>query len=130
MFSPSDIATMNLWYNAGGIKDVSTFSLGLITSYGVYAITVTDPGSFANFAAQYNNQEKLHTIEVYYQLYLGSETNTEANAIKGISLLLNHLNSGLRISKATNSMYTSWDHYSGNYVNNSVTIKPCQTTEN
>lgn len=129
VFSPSDIVKLTQWYKSGGIKnfDPSKFTMGLVTSKGVYTLGVKSLNKFGIFTNSKSPDVLLDEIEAWYTLSDLLESTSESMALMKLTTILDKLNSGLVITKATNEFLTQWKVYDVDPDNDSnVKITECE----
>jgi hypothetical protein len=114
IFSASDLLIPGKWNSLGGINDLSSFSLGVVTAGGTYFLQVTDPAAYLAFFSTYANMQGL--LEGAYGIYIGTNTSP-ADAVRYLALLLEMENSGLTLMKQNGNGFRKMEVDSNNNVN-------------
>jgi hypothetical protein len=120
IFSASDLLVPRYWELQGGIKNIDSFSLGVVTSSGTYFLQVTDPVSYHIF---YNNwADNLSSLEFSYETIYGIGPSTSSTtAANNLAQLLKSLNSGLSLMKKDGNNFGQLNVG----ANNEVIVKRC-----
>lgn len=107
-FSPADIQQLYQIMQQGGMKNVSTFTAGVVTASGTsYLIKISDPTKFAAFGAANLGSNNFNGFENNYiasQGIYNSNGNTTSYELALLSVLQN---SGLTLFKGDSS-FSSW----------------------
>lgn len=106
IFSPSDLIDMYNKYANGHINNINTFQYILVTSDGVYSLSINDLEKFKSFGDGLVNDPGLNNtmLNRFYETNINGKTSSEA--IKKFTQLLNSQNTGLSLM-VTNQKFDS-----------------------
>lgn len=122
-FSPSDLMIPYDWFmRKGGIRNLNSFSLGLVTSDGVYFLFVTDVEKYMAFGKMYSPKTNFHVFTDIYENY-GITIDTDAlTAMNNLFKFLEASNSGLSILKES-SDGKSYERVTNGIKGDVITLK-------
>lgn len=118
-FSPGDIASIYDWYNRDGIKDISNFSMGLVTKDGVAFLMVSDPAKFKALHAKGLETVK-NTMDYGYLTYqINPQMGWDASN-NMLAQMLKSTQSGLTLmtKKKSDAAFSKKEVDANNKVNN------------
>jgi hypothetical protein len=123
VFSSDDFQSMYNWYSAGKMKNITTFTMAVITQNTSYIIMIEDPDKFQVFGNNFmgNIDDMLYTGYGIHED--SSATANEKHMLQGLQTL----NAGLKVFKG-NSNFTNFSPIKYSSTTNSVEYGPCLTT--
>ena len=111
VFSVADIFSIAELFKNGRIKDVNTFTIGVVTASGTqYLMAIDDPIAFSSFAMNLFEGDIISEMELclyekqYDKLFKISSTNSSTTNETNFVKYLEKNNTGLKILKGTTDM--------------------------
>jgi len=106
IFSPADLIDMYNKYTNGHMNNTSTFQSVLVTSDGIYSLSINDLEKFKSFGdgLVHDPGFNMNGINTYYRLYITGKTSSEA--VEKFTHLLNDDKTGLSLM-ITNQKFDS-----------------------
>lgn len=100
-FSADDLVVPYTWFiHNNGIKDMNTFSLGLVTSEGTYFLFISDWTKYKAFGQMYGTESGLESLSYMHEnLYQIKPSTSDVVSMQNLVKLLNDTNSGLTLMK-------------------------------
>lgn len=100
-FSADDLVVPYTWFiHNNGIKDMNTFSLGLVTSEGTYFLFISDWTKYKAFGQKFGDNNGLDLLSNMHENIYQIETSTSASvSMQNLMKLLNDTDSGLTLMK-------------------------------
>jgi len=113
IFSGSDIRVIYQLHKAGNIKNLDSYTSGLVTANGTtYLLKIEDTEKFIKFGEDYLKDDIAFTYlfeDFYSNRYqiLPNKTNDENE--KGFLKMLDEMSSGLKLLKGNTSDFSKWE---------------------
>lgn len=100
-FSADDLVVPYTWFiHNNGIKDMNTFSLGLVTSEGTYFLFISDWTKYKAFGQMYGTESGLESLSYMHEnFYQIKPSTSDVVSMQNLVKLLNDTNSGLTLMK-------------------------------
>jgi hypothetical protein len=106
VFSFDDFFKMYEWFKNGQIRDLKTFTFGMVSDSTAYIMMITDSTAFANFGNKFlNNAEKAEDlIYTFYDGYGIHELKSVAENEKAFLNAIQGLGTGVSLFRANNNI--------------------------